>query len=56
MYISGTVHSLKKNPNNDKVLIVGTMTQIKKQLENFFAIDFEYLDQNEEGLLKHIRE
>ena len=36
--ISGTVHSLKNNPNNDKVLIVGTDTN-KEAVGKFFAID-----------------
>ncbi len=54
--ISGTVHSLKNNPNNDKVLIVGTDTN-KEAVGKFFCDRFEIISsfKNEEDYLNDIQ-
>ena len=54
--ISGTVHSLKNNPNNDKVFIVGTDTN-KEAVGKFFCDRFEIISsfKNEEDYLNDIQ-
>jgi carbamoyl-phosphate synthase large subunit len=54
--ISGTVHSLKNNPNNDEVFLVGTDTN-EEAVGKFFCDRFEIISsfKNEEDYLNDIK-